>query len=147
MTHEVVTQEELGGASTHTKKTGTADVSFDNDIELLLQTRRLFNLLPLSNREKPPVRPTPDPADRVELSLNTLVPDNANKPYDMHELLLRLVDEGDFFELQPEYAKNVIIGFGRMEGSTVVWSPTSRWSWRLPRYQRLAQSGAFRAVL
>lgn len=119
VTHEVVTQEELGGASTHTKKTGIADVSFDNDIELLLQTRRLFNFLPLSNREKPPVRPTPDPADRVELSLNTLVPDNANKPYDMHELLLRLVDEGDFFELQPEYAKNVIIGFGRMEGSTV----------------------------
>ncbi len=119
VTHEVVSQEELGGASTHTKKTGIADVSYDNDIEALLQTRRLFNFLPLSNREKAPTRPTPDPADRVELSLNTLVPDNANKAYDMHELLLRLVDEGDFFEIQPEYAKNIIIGFGRMEGSTV----------------------------
>jgi propionyl-CoA carboxylase beta chain len=119
VTHEVVTQEELGGASTHAKKTGVADLSFDNDIEVLLQTRRLFNFLPLSNTAGVPVRPTPDPADRVELSLNTLVPDNPNKPYDMKELLIRIVDEGDFFEIQPEFAKNIICGFGRMEGHTV----------------------------
>jgi propionyl-CoA carboxylase beta chain len=119
VTHEVVTQEELGGASTHAKKTGVADLSFDNDIEVLLQTRRLFNFLPLSNTAGVPVRPTPDPADRVELSLNTLVPDNPNKPYDMKELLLRIVDESDFFEIQPDYAKNIICGFGRMEGHTV----------------------------
>lgn len=119
VTHEVVTQEELGGASTHAKKTGVADFAFDNDIEALLQVRRLFNFLPLSNTAGVPVRPTPDPADRVELSLNTLVPDNPNKPYDMKELLVRVVDEGDFFEVQPDYAKNIICGFGRMEGHSV----------------------------
>lgn len=119
VTHEVVTQEELGGASTHAKKTGVADLAFANDIEVLLQTRRLFNFLPLSNTAGVPVRPTPDPADRVELSLNTLVPDNPNKPYDMKELLIRIVDEGDFFEIQPDFAKNIICGFGRMEGHTV----------------------------
>ncbi len=119
VTHEVVTQEELGGASTHTKKTGIADLAFDNDIEVLCQTRRLFNFLPSSNRAEMSSRPTEDPADRVEMSLNTLVPSNPNKPYDMHELLLRVVDEGDFMEIQPNYAKNIIVGFGRMEGSTV----------------------------
>jgi propionyl-CoA carboxylase beta chain len=119
VTHEVVTQEELGGASTHTRKTGVADLAYDNDIEALMQTRRLFNFLPLNNKSGVPSRPTSDPADRVELSLNTLVPENPNKPYDMHELLYRVVDEGDFFEIQPEWAKNVIVGFGRMEGSTV----------------------------
>ena len=119
VTHEVVTQEELGGASTHTRKTGVADLAYDNDIEALMQTRRLFNFLPLNNKSGVPTRPTSDPADRVELSLNTLVPENPNKPYDMHELLYRLVDEGDFFEIQPEWAKNIIVGFGRMEGSTV----------------------------
>ena len=119
VTHEEVTQEELGGANTHTRKTGVADLAFDNDTEALLQMRRLFNFLPLSNRESAPTRPTDDPADRVEMSLNTLVPENPNKPYNMYELLLRVVDEGDFFEIQPDFAKNIIVGFGRMEGSTV----------------------------
>lgn len=119
VTHEIVTQEELGGADTHTHKTGVADLAYDNDIEALLQTRRMFNFLPLSNRSGVPVRPTFDPADRVEMSLNTLVPENANKAYNMKELLERVVDEGDFFEIQPDYAKNIIIGFGRMEGHTV----------------------------
>jgi len=119
VTHEIVTQEDLGGADMHTQKTGVADLAYDNDIETLLQIRRLFNFLPLSNRSGVPVRPTSDPADRVEMSLNTLVPENANKPYNMHELLERVVDEGDFFEIQPDYAKNIIIGFGRMEGHTV----------------------------
>lgn len=119
VTHEIVSQEELGGADTHTHKTGVADLAFNNDIEVLQQTRRLFNFLPLNNKEKPPVRPTVDPADRVEMSLNTLVPDNANKAYNIKELIERIVDEGDFFELQPDYAKNITIGFARMEGSTV----------------------------
>ena len=119
VTHEVVTQEELGGADTHTHKTGVADLAYDNDIEALLQTRRMFNFLPLSNKSGVPVRPTTDPADRVEMSLNTIVPDSPNKAYNMHELLERVVDEGDFFEIQPDYAKNIIIGFGRMEGHTV----------------------------
>ncbi len=119
VTHEIVTQEELGGADTHTHKTGVADLAYNNDIEALLQIRRLYNFLPLSNKSGVPVRPTSDPADRVEMSLNTLVPENPNKAYNMKELLERVVDEGDFFEVQPDYAKNIITGFGRMEGHTV----------------------------
>ena len=119
VTHEIVSQEDLGGADTHTHKTGVADLAYNNDIEALLQVRRMFNFLPLSNREEVPTRPTNDPADRVEMSLNTLVPENPNKAYNMKELLERVVDEGDFFEIQPDYAKNIIVGFGRMEGHTV----------------------------
>ncbi|MDA0781095.1 MAG: acyl-CoA carboxylase subunit beta [Rickettsiales bacterium] len=119
VTHEDVTREELGGCDTHTAKTGVADLGFDNDIEALLQARRLINFLPSSNREPIPDRNTHDYADRVDLSLNTLVPDNPNKPYNMRELIDRVVDENDFYELQPDFAKNIIIGFGRMEGRTV----------------------------
>lgn len=119
VTHENVSRENLGGADVHTTKTGVADLAFDNDIEALLQARRLINFLPLSNREQVPSRRTADYADRVDLSLNTLVPENPNKPYNMHDLLRIIVDEGDFFELQPSFSKNIIIGFGRMEGSTV----------------------------
>ena len=119
VTHEEVSAEDLGGAITHTTKSGVADLAFDNDVEALLMLRRLYNYLPLSNREKSPVRPTGDAADRVELSLDTLVPDNPNKAYDMHELIGKVVDDGDFFEIQPDYAKNIIIGFARMDGQTV----------------------------
>ena len=119
VTHEDITAEELGGATTHSTRSGVADLACENDVELLLLTRRLFNYLPLSNREKPPVRPTTDPADREELSLDSLVPDNTNQPYDMKELILKVLDDGDFFEIAPEYAKNIVIGFGRMEGQTV----------------------------
>ena len=119
VTHEEVTAEELGGAITHTTKSGVADMAFENDVEALMMLRRLYNYLPLNNREKAPVRPSNDPADRMDMSLDTLVPDNPNKPYDMKELILKTVDDGDFFELQPEYAKNIIIGFARMEGQTV----------------------------
>ncbi|MHB1113610.1 MAG: acyl-CoA carboxylase subunit beta, partial [Acidovorax defluvii] len=119
VTHEEVTAEELGGAVTHTTKSGVADMAFENDVEALMMLRRLYNYLPLNNREKAPVRPSNDPADRMDLSLDTLVPENPNKPYDMKELILKTVDDGDFFELQPEYAKNILIGFARMEGQTV----------------------------
>ena len=119
VTHETVTAEELGGAITHTTKSGVADRAFVNDMEALLYLRRFIDFLPLNNKEKPPVRPTPDQHDRIEMSLDTLIPDNPNKPYDMKELILKVVDEGDFFELQPSYAGNIIIGFARMEGSTV----------------------------
>jgi propionyl-CoA carboxylase beta chain len=119
VTHEVVTAEELGGAVTHSTKSGVADLAFENDVEALLQLRRFVDFLPSSNREKAPVRPCADPLDREDFSLDTLVPENPNKPYDMKELILKIVDEGDFFELQPEYAKNILIGFGRMNGSTV----------------------------
>jgi propionyl-CoA carboxylase beta chain len=119
VTHEHVTKEKLGGAETHSSRTGVADLAFENDVEALLQTRQLINFLPLSNREQPPARHTQDPADRIDMSLNTLVPDNPNKPYNMLELIERIVDEGDFYELQSQYARNIIIGFGRMEGHTV----------------------------
>lgn len=119
VTHEDVSQETLGGASTHTTKTGVADKAFKDDIEALIEIRRFINFLPLSNRTTAPTRNTQDPADRVDMSLNTLVPANPNKPYDMKELVTRIVDEGDFFEIQPEYAKNIIIGFGFMQGRSV----------------------------
>ncbi len=119
VTHEEVSAEELGGATTHTSKSGVADLAFEDDVEMLMMTRRMFNYLPLSNREKPPVRPSTDPADRSEHSLDTLVPENPNKPYDMKELILKIVDDGDFFEIQPDYARNILIGFARMEGQTV----------------------------
>jgi propionyl-CoA carboxylase beta chain len=119
VTHEIVTAEELGGAITHSTKSGVSDLAFENDIDALLQTRRLFDFLPLSNREPPPVRPTADPATREEFSLDTLVPANPNKPYDMKELILKVVDEADFFEIQPEYAKNILTGFARLNGASV----------------------------
>ena len=119
VTHEEVSQEELGGATTHTTKSGVADLAFENDVDALLQLRRFIDLIPSSNREKPPVLKTEDPADRTELSLETLVPGNPNKPYDMKELIEKVVDEGDFFELQPDYAGNIVTGLARMEGSTV----------------------------
>jgi propionyl-CoA carboxylase beta chain len=119
VTHEEVSAEDLGGAITHTTKSGVADMAFNNDVEALLMLRRLYNYLPLNNREKPPVRPSGDPTERMDASLDTLVPDNPNMPYDMKELILKTVDDGDFFELQPDYAKNILIGFARMAGQTV----------------------------
>lgn len=119
VTQEEVTQEELGGASTHTSKTSVADNAFENDVEALEQTRRMFDFLPLSNREEVPHRPTVDPIDRIENSLDTLVPDNPNKPYDMMELITKVVDEADFFEIQPSFAKNIITAFGRVGGKSV----------------------------
>src|SRR5688572_16988648 len=119
VTHEEVTAEELGGAVTHTTRSGVADLAFDNDVEALIMARRLVSLLPSHNREQPPVVPTEDPAERVEMSLDTLVPDDSHQPYDIKELILKVVDEGEFFELQPAHAANIVIGFARMEGSTV----------------------------
>ena len=119
VTHETVTHEELGGAITHSSKSGVADHAFENDVEALLQLRRFMDFLPSSNLEQPPCWDTTDPAERSEPSLNTLIPDNANKPYDIKELILKLVDEEDFFEIQPNFAGNIIIGFGRIQGSTI----------------------------
>jgi propionyl-CoA carboxylase beta chain len=119
VTQETVTQEELGGALTHTTRSGVADLAFENDVEALLQTRRFVDFLPTSNRVKPPLRPTKDAATRAEPSLDTLVPLSPNKPYDMRELITKVADEGDFFELAPNWAKNILIGLARMEGHPV----------------------------
>ena len=119
VTHETVTAEELGGAATHTAKSGVADLAFRDDVEALAAVRRFFGFLPLNNREAPPVLPTADPADRPEPSLDTLAPENPNRPYDMRELIEKVADEGDFFELQPSWAGNIVIGFARLDGHTV----------------------------
>jgi propionyl-CoA carboxylase beta chain len=119
VTHETVSAEELGGALTHSSKSGVADLAFANDIEALEKVRQFFNYLPANNREKPPVWPTEDSAGRIEMSLDTLVPTDPNKPYDMTEVILKVADEGTFFETQVNYAKNIITGFIRIEGSTV----------------------------
>ena len=119
VTNEVVTAEQLGGASTHTKKSSVADGAFENDVEAMTEIRRLVDLLPLNNREKAPTRPFFDDPNRIEPSLDTLVPDNPNQPYDMKELILKVADEGDFYEIQKDYAANIITGFIRIEGQTV----------------------------
>src|SRR5690606_27568114 len=119
VTNEVVTAEELGGARTHTTKSSVADGAFENDVEALAEIRRLFDLLPLNNRDKAPVRPFHDDPERIEPSLDTLIPDNPNTPYDMHELILKIADEGDFFEIQRDFARNLVTGFIRLEGRTV----------------------------
>jgi propionyl-CoA carboxylase beta chain len=119
VTNEIVTQEELGGAITHSTKSGVADLALENDIEAIAQTRRFFDFLPLSNKEDAPFRPTADAGERLEMSLDTLVPPNPNTPYDIKELIGKVVDEGDFFELQPGHAGNIVIGFGRIEGNPV----------------------------
>ncbi|MBF9040055.1 methylmalonyl-CoA carboxyltransferase [Rhodobacterales bacterium LSUCC0387] len=119
VTNEVVTAEELGGASTHAKKSSVADAAFEDDVQAISEVRRLIDFLPLSNREKPPVRPFYDTPNRIEESLDTLVPNNPNTPYDMKELIEKVADEGDFYEIQENFGKNIITGFIRLEGQTV----------------------------
>lgn len=119
VTNEVVTAEELGGASIHTTKSSVADGAFENDVEALTEIRRLFDFLPLSNKATLPEITTWDDPNRVEPSLDTLVPDNPNKPYDIKELIGKVVDEGEFFEIQAAHARNIVVGFARMEGRTV----------------------------
>ena len=119
VTNEVVTAEELGGARVHTQKSGVADGAFENDFEAMAQVRRLIDFLPGSNRDELPVRPTHDDPARLEPSLDTLIPDNPNKPYDMKELIEKTVDEGDFFEIGKEFGRNIIVGFARMDGRPV----------------------------
>ena len=119
VTNEEVTHETLGGASIHARKSGVADGAFENDIEALVQMRRLVDFLPLSNRETPPVRPSFDDPERLIPSLDTLIPANPNTPYDMKELVEKVVDEGDFFEISPDFGANILCGFARIEGSTV----------------------------
>jgi propionyl-CoA carboxylase beta chain len=119
VTNEIVTAEELGGASVHATKSSIADGVYDNDVETLLQMRRLIDFLPASSSSGVPEWPSFDKIERTEKSLDTLVPDNPNKPYDIKELILKVVDEGDFFELSEAFARNIVVGFGRIAGRTV----------------------------
>ena len=119
VTHEEVTQEQLGGANTHTTKSGVADTAFDNDVDAIEQVRRFIDFLPSSNRDMSPLMPTDDPAGREEPSLDTVIPENPNEPYNAKEIIRKIIDEGDFFEIQESFARNMVIGYARMEGSTV----------------------------
>ena len=119
VTNETVTAEELGGARVHTTKSSIADRAYENDLEALLQMRRLMDFLPSSNKTGVPAIQTEDDPERIDTSLDTLIPDNPNKPYDIKELILKVVDEADFFEIQEAFAKNIVTGFARMEGRTV----------------------------
>jgi len=119
VTNETVTAEELGGALIHTTRSSIADRAYENDVEALLQMRRLIDFLPSSNLEGPPKLPSFDDPDRLDLSLDTLVPSNPNKPYDVKELIAKISDEGDFFEIQEAHARNIVTGFARIEGTTV----------------------------
>ena len=119
VTHEDVNTEYLGGADTHTKKSGVADFALDNEIIVLEQIRRLIDFLPQSNNSEKKVKKNLDSIERKSISLNTLVPDDKNKPYDIKELIIEIADEKDFLEAQKDYAKNIVIGFIRLEGYTV----------------------------
>src|SRR5437660_4099450 len=119
VTNEVVTAEELGGAGVHTAKSAVADNAFEDDVECLLQLRRLIDFLPANNAAGVPEWPSFDDPEREDASLDTLIPDNPNKPYDIKELILKVADEGDFFELQPAFGRNIVTGFGRIAGRTV----------------------------
>ena len=119
VTHEDLTAEELGGAKMHSRQSGVAHGAFANDVEMLMQTRALMGYLPLSNREDVPEVPCHDPIDRPSAVLDAIIPDNANMPYDMREVVLQIVDNGDFFEIHQNYAANIIVGFGRIDGKTV----------------------------
>ncbi|XP_018415691.1 PREDICTED: propionyl-CoA carboxylase beta chain, mitochondrial isoform X2 [Nanorana parkeri] len=119
VTNEDVTQEDLGGAKTHTALSGVAHRAFENDIDALLNLREFFNYLPLSNKDAAPVRECHDPSDRLVPGLDTIVPMETTKAYDMLDIVHSIVDERDFFEIMPNYAKNIIVGFARMNGGTV----------------------------
>ncbi|KAF7491108.1 Propionyl-CoA carboxylase beta chain [Sarcoptes scabiei] len=119
VTNEDVTQEELGGAATHTSVSGVAHRAFSNDIEMLLQLRNFYNFLPLSNQCKSPIRECHDPPNRIVHCLNSIVPPESTTPYNMIDIIMEIIDEGDFFEIMPDFAKNLIIGFARMNGETV----------------------------
>ncbi|MGQ0793895.1 MAG: acyl-CoA carboxylase subunit beta [Deltaproteobacteria bacterium] len=119
VTHEEVSREELGGASVHNSTSGVAHFAAADDRECILLIKELLSFLPLNNTEDPPAIPCEDPADRRDLELRAIVPENPNKPYDIKEVIRRVVDNGYFFEVQEHYAQNMVIGFARLNGKTV----------------------------
>lgn len=119
VTHEDVTKEELGGAMTHNEKSGVAHFVADDDDQAIMMLRELMSFIPSNNMEDPPVQPNDDPVDRMDESLQTLIPNDPNKPYDMKELIIKVVDNYNFFEVMPYYAQNIVIGFARFDGHSV----------------------------
>jgi acetyl-CoA carboxylase carboxyltransferase component len=119
VTHEEVTSEELGGAMVHNQRSGVAHFAAEDEEDGFYQIRKLLSYLPQNNMEDPPFLPTDDPADRGDEELDSLVPENPNKPYDMKDVIRRVVDDGDFFEVQEHWAQNIIVGFARLGGFSV----------------------------
>ncbi|GHT39837.1 methylmalonyl-CoA carboxyltransferase [Bacteroidia bacterium] len=119
VTHEVVTQEQLGGAEVHARKSGVSHFSVEKEEDAIDLVRKLLSFLPQNNMEETPVKPTSDPIDRLEDSLNEIIPDNANQAYDMYEVIGAIVDDGEFLEVHADYAKNIIVGFARFNGRSV----------------------------
>ncbi|MBK7597419.1 MAG: methylmalonyl-CoA carboxyltransferase [Acidobacteria bacterium] len=119
VTHEDVTKEELGGAMTHNATSGVAHFATENEEDCLRMIRELLSFMPSNNMEDPPRRRCDDPVDRVEPSLNSIVPNESNKPYDIRRIIEGVVDNGNFFEIQEHYARNIVIGFARLNGQSV----------------------------
>jgi acetyl-CoA carboxylase carboxyltransferase component len=119
VTHEDVTFEDLGGAWAHSSKSGVAHFATDNEEECLYVIRRLLSFMPQNNLEDPPSVPATDDPGRMDAELNEIVPENPNKPYDMKEVIERIVDNGDFLEVHEQYAQNIIVGFARFNGRAV----------------------------
>jgi propionyl-CoA carboxylase beta subunit len=119
VTHEAVSPEELGGATTHGSTSGVAHFAADSEEECLALIRELLSFLPRNNLEDPPLRPTQDPRDRRDEALQTIVPEQPNKPYDMKDIIRAVLDDRYFFEVQEGYASNLVIGFGRLGGRPV----------------------------
>ena len=120
VTREEVTSEDLGGAMVHNAKSGVAHFAAEDEEDCFYQTRKLLSYLPQNNMEDPPFVPTDDPGDRTDYELDGMVPDNPNKPYDVKDVIRRVVDDGDFFEVQAHWARNIIVGFARMGGASSV---------------------------
>jgi propionyl-CoA carboxylase beta chain len=119
VTHEEVTKEELGGAMTHNAKSGVAHFAADSDEHALRITRELLSFIPSNNLEDPPFAPTLDPIDRKEERLNSIVPEQSTTPYDIREIITNVVDDHYFFEVQPHFAQNLVVGFARLGGKSV----------------------------
>ena len=119
VTHQDITAEELGGAMVHSKKSGVAHFAFPNDILCLREVRRLINYLPSNNRQQAPILDLRDPAERSDPALDYLVPANPNQTYDMKILITSILDGAEFLELHPHFARNIIVGFGRLGGQTI----------------------------
>ena len=119
VTHEEVTKDDLGGALTHNSKSGVAHFMAENDEQAMMLLRDLFSFLPSNNMEEAPIAPCSDPVTRETLNLDTLIPDDPNKPYDMKEIITSVVDDANFLEVQQHYAQNIVVGFARMNGRTV----------------------------
>lgn len=119
VTHEEVTFDELGGAEVHAIKSGVSHFACENEVEALQITRKLLSFFPLNNLDDPPVVECTDPSDRTDEALNMIVPENPNKPYDIKDVILKVVDDGDFLEIHSDYAMNIVVGFARLGGQPV----------------------------